>query len=181
MNCKYCEIVLDIINPPGVCADCILFYMTNKKKLCKYCTRAKLCYKCTYACVNCNDTCEVFDNERVCLNCGTHNGYNLITGCAYSQKKTIYHRKYHLDKYLVEYDLSSANRQRFEDLFYKIIKVLDQIEGRKRSIKFEYIFQKIFKILKIEKETKLIKTKSTREKYNRIWKQVELRLNAMTV
>ena len=111
------------------------------------------------------DCQDIINNSGmvVCRSCGIVQGYetareyvNFYKNKYRMKRKSIYHRKYHINNVLT--DLSSKYRITFsveqknniERLFAEIGKILPQINGnRKRMISVNFILAKILKMMKL--------------------------------
>ena len=99
------------------------------------------------------------------------------------RRKSVYHRKYHINndienvlndscrKYKIQ--ISSKDRAKINSMFKKIEGVLLN-DKRKRSIKFNFIFRKLFESFQspYHKYFKLPKSNKTLIQYNTIWKNI---------
>ena len=118
----------------------------------------------------CNNQDTIYDNGNICKNCGLFYGYNHATEyvdfhlAKYKiNKKSIYHRKYHIYNKIDDiYNVSSNDREKFIQIFNEIDKILPQInQNRKRMINSNFIFKKIFNMMKIDVDIKISNSNKT--------------------
>ena len=131
---------------------------------------------------------ETVDGMNICINCG------LVDGCDYVSKyfnfyedmykirrKSIYHRKYHIDN--VTNSISFKNNIQFtheqmnqiHKVFIEIDSVFHEVnDGRKRMISIKFIMKQLFKMLGLPyKDIQVTKSKRTLKYYKQYWKKVQ--------
>ena len=136
----------------------------------------------------CCDCQEIINNNGmiVCRSCGSVHRYETSTEYIdfYESKhkmkrKSVYHRKYHINNVLLEISSSHnitffvEQKNKILRIFAEIDKILPQINGeRKRIISVNFILKKIFKLLSIKfNNLPITKSKKTLASYEKYWKQ----------
>ena len=131
----------------------------------------------------CGARIEQIDNERVCLSCGLHHGYENATeyvdyykNMYRIRKKSIYKRKYYQEKVIERYNLPNERRSEFQSYFNKIEDVYSENTFyKKRMISFNYLFRKVFEMMGLKKQMdmcKQVRDKKVLEKYDEVWKTI---------
>ena len=125
---------------------------------------------------------------NTCVNCGLVDGYDNVIGYfnfydnMYKiRKKSVYHRKYHidnvLDSILIEKNiqLTCHQRERIYKVFVEIDSVLSEVnDGRKRMISIKYVIKQLLKMLRLPyKDINVTKSKRTLTYYKQYWKNVQ--------
>ena len=125
---------------------------------------------------------------NVCINCGLVHGYyyttesfNFYDKMHLIRKKSIYHRKYHIENVL--YSISSKNniqlthykRKCIHKVFIEIDGVLCEVEnGRKRIMSIKYIITQLLKMLGPPyKDISVTKSKRTLKSYEKYWEKIQ--------
>ena len=125
---------------------------------------------------------------NVCINCGLVHGYDYVTECfnfydyMYGiRRKSVYHRKYHIDNVL--YSVCSKNniqltyeqREQIHKLFIEIDNVLNKVgDGRKRIVSIKYIITQLFKMLGLPyKDVSVTKSNRTLKSYEKYWEKIQ--------
>ena len=113
-----------------------------------------------YLCCDCREI-VINNGYIVCKNCGIVQGYkkakefiNFYENLYRIRRKSIYHRKYHLNNILMEMSLkqnikfSIEQRNKILRIFYEIGVILDQIKGvRKRMISLSFILVQVLRMM----------------------------------
>ena len=131
----------------------------------------------------CGKEMEQTGEEHVCLSCGMHYGYeyakeyiNYYENLYNIRKKSIYKRKYYLEKVIIKYKLTSEQREEFEEYFGKIEDAYKHCTFyKKRMIAFEYLFRKVFEMMGLKKQIKMckpVRNKNVLRKYEGVWKTI---------
>lgn len=134
-------------------------------------------------CVECGHKKQHIEMETVCTNCGLHYGYDFVNEYIdfslnkYKiRRKSVYNRKYHIENTLFKFNLTRTERNEFNKYITKVEQSYDQINNHKAEIlKLEYIYFKIFELMKLPEKQKLcrpVKGKAVLDRYERIWKQI---------
>ena len=139
----------------------------------------------------CCDGQDIIKNDGmiVCRSCGIVQGYEIAREYIdyYEnrhriRRKSIYHRKYHLNNILMdistEYNIifSVEQRNNIMRIFIEIGKILHQINGeRKRMISFKFILRQVLRMMGLPfNEIPISKSKKTLAFYQRYWTQIIL-------
>ena len=132
---------------------------------------------------------ETVDGTNTCMNCGLVDGYDYVTGyfnfydnIHKIRKKSVYHRKYHIDNVLDNIScennmqLTYHQREKIHKVFIEIDSVLHKVnDGRKRMISIKYVIKKLFEMLGLPyKDINVTKLKRTLTYYKQYWKKVQL-------
>ena len=161
------------------CDNEIHEYLSEKHIYCPFCNQ-KIGEQTINNNTCCNNQDILYDNGNICKNCGLFYGYNHSTEyidfhlAKYKiNRKSIYHRKYHIYNKINDiYNVSSNDREKFIQIFNEIDKILPQInQNRKRMININFIFKKIFNMMKIDVDIKISKSNKTLKKYDLYWKK----------
>jgi len=133
----------------------------------------------------CGSTISQFPNERVCTNCGLHYGYgyateyiNFFENKYKIYRKSVYKRKYHIDNMLFKFGLDYDEHTKFLEYFKKV--EIIKAPNKKRSIKFDFIFMKIFEMMKLPDKAKIckvVKSKCIIKRYEKFWANVISTIN----
>ena len=131
---------------------------------------------------------ETVNGMNICVNCGTVHGYDYVTeyfNFYYNihkiRKKSVYHRKYHIEKVLDgifsenNIQLTYHQREQIYKVFVEINSVLNEVnDGRKRMISIKYVVKQLFKMLGLPyKDINVTKSKRTLTYYKQYWKKVQ--------
>ena len=162
-----------------VCPFCD-FQLTYVKQKPQDCTaKYDLCCECQ----------EIINNNGmiVCRSCGIVQRYessaeyiDFYESKHKMKRKSVYHRKYHINNVLLEISsshnitFSVEQKNKILRIFAEIDKILPQINGeRKRIISVNFILKKIFKLLSIKfNNLPITKSKKTLASYEKYWKQI---------
>ena len=110
------------------------------------------------------------DSEKnVCLNCGIVDCYNFVNEYVSFHdnkykfyRKSVYHRKYHINNILSKYRLSVVNRNKVILVFKEIGHILPLVnKGRKRMINLKYVLQQVFLMLDLSIDIEITTSKRT--------------------
>ena len=144
-------------------------------------------FQLTYVKQKPQDRLAKYDLCCECRSCGIVQGYDSSTEYIdfYESKhkmkrKSVYHRKYHINNVLLEISsshnitFSVEQKNKILRIFAEIDKILPQINGeRKRIISVNFILKKIFKLLSIKfNNLPITKSKKTLASYEKYWKQI---------
>ena len=125
---------------------------------------------------------------NTCINCGLVNGYvfvneyfNFYDNMHKIRRKSIYHRKYHIDDVLnnISYEnniqLTCHQREQIYKVFVEIDSVINKVnDGRKRMISIKYVIKELFKMLGLPyKDINVTKSKRTLKYYKKYWNKVQ--------
>ena len=136
-----------------------------------------------YTLCECGHKKENIDNAIICTHCGLHYGYDYANefvdfyeNMYKIKRKSIYHRKYHIDNTLAKFNLTRTEKDNFNKYMRNVEQSYNQIDNYKKGmIKLEYIYYKIFQLMKLPDKQQLcriVKGKSVLNKYNGIWRQI---------
>ena len=128
----------------------------------------------------CGTYIKLIDDEFVCTKCARHYGYTYTRDCEiavnYNKTRQRYNIKYYLETKLKKFKLQDQDKGFLENMFRAVLFAYRKCNtGRKALINLDFILVKLFRLLQIpekEKMCKPIKTKSTRKKYETLWKQI---------
>ena len=141
-----------------------------------------------YLCCDCREI-VINNGYIVCKNCGIVQGYkkakefiNFYENLYRIRRKSIYHRKYHLNNILMDigtkYNItfSVEQKNKIMRIFSEIGKILPQINGeRKRMISLNFILIQVLKMMSLPFDKILIsKSKRTLNSYQQYWTQIML-------
>ena len=141
-----------------------------------------------YLCCDCREI-VINNGYIVCKNCGIVQGYkkakefiNFYENLYRIRRKSIYHRKYHLNNILMEMSLkqnikfSIEQRNKILRIFYEIGVILDQIKGvRKRMISLSFILVQVLRMMDLPfNKIQISKSKRTLNSYQQYWTQIIL-------
>ena len=139
----------------------------------------------------CCDNQEIVINNGniVCKNCGVVQGYkkakefiNFYENLYRIRRKSIYHRKYHLNNILIglsikqNINFTNEERNKILRIFYEIGEILDQIKGeRKRMISLNFILVQVLKMMDLPfTNIPISKSKRTLNFYQEYWEKIML-------
>ena len=139
----------------------------------------------------CCDNQEIVINNGyiVCKNCGVVQGYkkakefiNFYENLYRIRRKSIYHRKYHLNNILMDigtkYNItfSVEQKNKIMRIFSEIGKILSQINGeRKRMISLNFILIQVLRMMGLPfDKIPISKSKNTLASYQQYWTQIIL-------
>ena len=123
------------------------------------------------------------DGEKyVCKTCGIVECYNSVSeyinfhGNKYKfYRKSIYHRKYHINNILSKYSLSVVNRNKVLLIFKEIGQILPLVnKDRKRMINLKYVLKKVFIMLDPNIDIEIATSKRTMKFYDKYWVHILL-------
>ena len=139
-----------------------------------------------YLCCDCREI-VINNGYIVCKNCGIVQGYkkakefiNFYENLYRIRRKSVYHRKYHLNNILMDigtkYNLTFSIEQRNKILriFYEIGVILDQIKGvRKRMISLSFILVQVLRMMDLPfNKIQISKSKRTLNSYQEYWEKI---------
>ena len=141
-----------------------------------------------YFCCDCQDI--INDNGMiVCRSCGIVQGYktareyvNFYENIHRIKRKSVYHRKYHLNNILmdigIKHDIifSFEQKNKIMRIFSEIGEILPQInDARKRMISLNFILRQVLKMMGIPyNKIPISKSKKTLAFYQLYWTQIIL-------
>ena len=141
-----------------------------------------------YLCCDCQDI--INDNGMiVCRSCGIVQGYktareyvNFYENIHRMKRKSVYHRKYHLNNILMDigtkYNItfSVEQKKKIMRIFSEIGKILPQINGeRKRMISLNFILIEVLRMMGLPfNKIPISKSKNTLVSYQQYWTQIIL-------
>ena len=141
-----------------------------------------------YLCCDCQDI--VIDNGLiVCRKCGIVQGYkkarefiNFYENIHRIKRKSIYHRKYHLNNILMEMSIkqninfSIEQKNKILRIFFEIGAILHQIKGeRKRMISLNFILVQVLRMMDLPfNKIQISKSKRTLNSYQEYWEKIML-------
>ena len=141
-----------------------------------------------YLCCDCREI-VINNGYIVCKNCGIVQGYkkakefiNFYENLYRIRRKSIYHRKYHLNNILMDigtkYNItfSVEQKNKITRIFSEIGKILPQINGeRKRMISLNFILIQVLRMMDIPfNKIPISKSKNTLASYQQYWTQIIL-------
>ena len=141
-----------------------------------------------YLCCDCREI-VINNGYIVCKNCGIVQGYkkakefiNFYENLYRIRRKSIYHRKYHLNNILmdigIKYNItfSVEQKNKIMRIFSEIGKILPQINGeRKRMISLNFILIQVLKMMSLPfDKIPISKSKRTLNSYQQYWTQIML-------
>ena len=139
-----------------------------------------------YLCCDCREI-VINNGYIVCKNCGIVQGYkkakefiNFYENLYRIRRKSVYHRKYHLNNILMEMSLkqnikfSIEQRNKILRIFYEIGVILDQIKGvRKRMISLSFILVQVLRMMDLPfNKIQISKSKRTLNSYQEYWEKI---------
>ena len=139
----------------------------------------------------CCDSQDIINDNGmiVCQNCGIVQGYkkarefiNFYENIHRIKRKSIYHRKYHLNNILMEISIkqniyfSVEQRNKILRIFFEVGEILNQINGeRKRMISLNFILIQVLRMMDIPfNKIPISKSKNTLASYQQYWTQIIL-------
>ena len=131
----------------------------------------------------CENQKMINDGEKnVCLNCGINECYNSVSEYVSFHenkykfyRKSIYHRKYHINNILSNYNLSIVNRNKVILISTEIGQVLPLVNhNRKRMINLKYILKQVFTMLDLSIDIEITTSKRTLRFYDKYWVEILL-------
>ena len=141
-----------------------------------------------YLCCVCQDI--INDNGLiVCRSCGVVQGYktareyvNFYENIHRMKRKSVYHRKYHLNNILMDIStkhnitFSVEQKNKIMRIFSEIGKILPQINGeRKRMISLNFILIQVLRMMDLPfNKIPISKSKNTLASYQQYWTQIIL-------
>ena len=139
-----------------------------------------------YLCCDCQDIINN-DGVFVCRSCGIVQGYktareyvNFYENRHRMKRKSIYHRKYHLNNILMDIGtkhnitFSFEQKNKIMRIFSEIGKILPQINGeRKRMISLNFILRQVLKMMGLPfDKIQISGSKKTLASYQQYWTQI---------
>ena len=167
-------------------------FIELKQNICPFCKQSledeKKCdiIEEYYLCCDCREI-VINNGYIVCKNCGIVQGYkkakefiNFYENLYRIRRKSIYHRKYHLNNILMEMSLkqnikfSIEQRNKILRIFYEIGVILDQIKGvRKRMISLSFILVQVLRMMDLPfNKIQISKSKRTLNSYQEYWEKI---------
>ena len=139
----------------------------------------------------CCDNQEIVINNGniVCKNCGVVQGYkkakefiNFYENRHRMRRKSIYHRKYHINNILMDIStkhkitFSVEQKNKIMRIFSEIGKILPQINGeRKRMISLNFILRQVSRMMGLPfNKIPISKSKKTLASFQQYWTQIML-------
>ena len=139
----------------------------------------------------CCDSQDIINDNGmiVCQNCGIVQGYkkarefiNFYENIHRIKRKSIYHRKYHLNNILMEISIkqniyfSVEQRNKILRIFFEIGEILNQINGeRKRMISLNFILIQVLRMMGLPfNKIPISESKKTLASYQQYWAQIIL-------
>ena len=131
----------------------------------------------------CENQKIINDGEKnVCLNCGIIECYNSVSEYINFHenkykfyRKSIYHRKYHINNILSKYNLSVVNRNKVLLIFKEIGQILLLVnKDRKRMITLKYVLKQVFIMLDLDIDIEITTSKRTLRFYDDYWVDILL-------
>ena len=141
-----------------------------------------------YFCCDCQDIINN-DGMIVCRSCGIVQGYgtareyvNFYENIHRMKRKSVYHRKYHLNNILMDIGtkhnitFSFEQKNKIMRIFSEIGKIFPQMNGeRKRMISLNFILRQVFRIMGLPfNKIQISESKKTLASYQRYWTQIIL-------
>ena len=143
-----------------------------------------------YLCCDCREI-VINNGYIVCKNCGIVQGYkkakefiNFYENLYRIRRKSVYHRKYHLNNILMDigtkYNItfSVEQKNKIMRIFSEIGKILPQINGeRKRMISLNFILIQVSRMMGLPfNKIPISKTKRTLNSYQEYWEKIMLKV-----
>ena len=139
----------------------------------------------------CCDSQDVIKNKGmfVCRSCGVVRGYetareyiNFYENLYRMKRKSLYHRKYHLNNILMDIGIkhniifSFDEKNKIMRIFSEIGDILPQINGeRKRMISLNFILRQVLRMMGLPfNKIPISKSKKTLASYQQYWTQIIL-------
>ena len=141
-----------------------------------------------YLCCDCREI-VINNGYIVCKNCGIVQGYkkakefiNFYENLYRIRRKSVYHRKYHLNNILMDIStkhkitFSVEQKNKIMRIFSEIDKILPQINGeRKRMISLNFILIQVLRMMSLPfNKIPISKSKNTFASYQQYWTQIIL-------
>ena len=141
-----------------------------------------------YLCCDCQDIINN-DGMIVCRSCGVVQGYktareyvNFYENIHRMKRKSVYHRKYHLNNILMDIGtkhnitFSFEQKNKIMRIFSEIGKIFPQRNGeRKRMISLKFILRQVFRIMGLPfNKIQISESKKTLASYQQYWTQIIL-------
>ena len=167
-------------------------FIELKQNICPFCKQSledeKKCdiIEEYYLCCDCREI--VINNGCiVCKNCGIVQGYkkakefiNFYENLYRIRRKSIYHRKYHLNNILMDigtkYNItfSVEQKNKIMRIFSEIGEILPQINGeRKRMISLSFILVQVLRMMDLPfNKIQISKSKRTLNSYQEYWEKI---------
>ena len=140
-----------------------------------------------YVCCDCQDI--IYDDRMiVCQSCGIVLGYktareyvNFYENRHKIKRKSVYHRKYHLNNILMDISIkhniyfSVEQKNKIMKIFFEIGKIFPQMNNgkRKRMISLNFILRQVLRMMGLPFNIiPISKTKKTLASYQRYWTQI---------
>ena len=139
-------------------------------------------------CCDCQDMINNF-GKFVCRSCGIVQGYepareyvNFYENRHRMKRKSLYHRKYHINNILMDIGIkhniifSFEKKNKIMRIFSEIGKILPQINGeRKRMISLNFILRQVLRMMGLPfNKIPISKSKKTLASYQQYWTQIIL-------
>ena len=139
-----------------------------------------------YLCCDCRKI-VINNGYIVCKNCGIVQGYkkakefiNFYENLYRIRRKSVYHRKYHLNNILmdigIKYNItfSVEQKNKIMRIFSEIGKILPQINGeRKRMISLNFILIQVLRMMSLPfNKIPISKSKRTLNSYQEYWEKI---------
>ena len=139
-----------------------------------------------YLCCDCREI-VINNGYIVCKNCGIVQGYkkakefiNFYENLYRIKRKSIYHRKYHLNNILMDigtkYNItfSVEQKNKIMRIFSEIGEILPQINGeRKRMISLNFILIQVLRMMDLPfNKIQISKSKRTLNSYQEYWEKI---------
>ena len=146
-----------------------------------------------YLCCDCQEI-VINNGYIVCRNCGIVQGYkkakefiNFYENLYRIRRKSVYHRKYHLNNILMDistkYNMtfSVEQKNKIMRIFSEIGKILPQINGeRKRMISLNFILIQVLRMMGLPfNKIPISESKNTLASYQQYWTQIMLLIGDM--
>ena len=169
-------------------------FIELKQNICPFCKQSledeKKCDNTDEYYLCCDRREIVIDNGYIiCRNCGIVQGYktareyiNFYENIHRMKRKSVYHRKYHLNNILMDigtkYNItfSVEQKNKIMRIFSEIGKILNQINGeRKRMISLNFILIQVLRMMGLPfDKIPISKSKNTLASYQQYWTQIIL-------
>ena len=131
----------------------------------------------------CGNNIEQIGNEHICTSCGLHYGYEYATeyvdyykNLYKIRRKSIYKRKYYLEKVIRKYNVPNDKMNEFQQYFNKIEETYKKCTFyKKRMISFNYLFKKVFEMMGLKEQINMCKKvgdKKVLKKYDEVWGRI---------
>ena len=139
-----------------------------------------------YLCCDCREI-VINNGYIVCKNCGIVQGYkkakefiNFYENLYRIRRKSVYHRKYHLNNILMDIStkhnitFSVEQKNKIMRIFSEIGKILPQINGeRKRMISLSFILVQVLRMMDLPfNKIQISKSKRTLNSYQEYWEKI---------